>query len=155
MQIEEVLTHLRALPGVLVQTAGPGDGSPEAAWGDSFACYDPDGDLPPDRRWPFVTVVASDYPGFDTLSRLDRPGVFRVNVSVGRRAFEDLLGYPPAAAGEHAPDAYDAADVFLPHPLYATQGWVSVVCPGNATSGRLVGLLTLAHQRAADRHRGT
>ncbi len=154
MEVDEVLAHLRAMSGVQVQTAGLDDGSPEVAWGDSFASYDPDGDLPPDRRWPFVTVVVGDYPGFDTQSRLDRPGVVRVNVSVGRRAFEDVLGHPPASAGEHAPDAYDVPDVFLPHPLYAAQGWVAVVCPGATTSGRLVELMTLAHERTADRHRG-
>ena len=70
---QAVLDLLRGLPGVRVHTAGPGDGSPESAWGDSFATYDPDGTAPATRQ-PFATVVVSDYPGFDTASRLDRPG---------------------------------------------------------------------------------
>jgi hypothetical protein len=47
---------------------------------------------------PFATVVTQDYDGWDTASDLNRPGVFRLNIAVGRTAFEKLTGYPP---GEH------------------------------------------------------
>lgn len=154
MTEDEVLELARALPGVTVTTAGPDDvGTPESAWGDSFVFYDPD-DRPADRLWPFATVVCSDYPGFDTVSRLDRPGVYRVNLAVGRRAFAELVGYPPAAHPEHDGEHDHAAlDVLLPHPVYAAQGWVSVLCPADREAGRLPDLLALAHRRAAERHR--
>ncbi|MBA2472764.1 MAG: hypothetical protein H0V41_11195 [Pseudonocardiales bacterium] len=29
--------------------------------------YDPDGDVPADRRFPFATIVTNDYDGFDRL----------------------------------------------------------------------------------------
>ncbi len=144
-----VLDLLRGLPGVRVSTAGPGDGSPESAWGDSFVTYDPDGTAPPTRQ-PFATVVTSDYPGFDTSSRLDRPGVFRVNLAVGREALADAVGPAGEEAGEHDPAALDE---WLPHPVYATQGWISILCPSRRSEQRLRDLVMLAHGRAAGRHR--
>ena len=88
MTEDEVLDLLRALPGTAVMTATEASGAPEAAWGDSFAIYDPDGNLPPARQRPFATVVVRDVPGWDVESRLDRAGVFRVNIEVGSRQVE-------------------------------------------------------------------
>ncbi|GAA4626356.1 hypothetical protein GCM10023113_22960 [Cellulomonas oligotrophica] len=152
VDVEGVLGWARALPGVIVETVEEGSDAPPAAWGDSFITYDPDGNAEPGRWQPFATVVTSDYPGFDTASRLDRPGVFRVNVSAGRQLFAELLGYPPAEARAADVD-HTAADVWLPHPVYAAQGWVCVVCPGPATAGRLRVLLEQACTRAAARYR--
>src|SRR2546430_15128307 len=65
---------------------------------------------------PFATIVTQDYDGWDTASDLNRPGVFRLNIAVGRTAFEKLTGYPP---GEHDAQAvrfdYTALDRLLPH----------------------------------------
>jgi hypothetical protein len=154
MTEEEVIRFVSGLPGVDVVTAAESNGAPEVAWGDTFVSYDPQGDLPPERRMPFTTVVVTDYPGFDTESRLDRPGVFRVNVNVGRRVFAELFGHSPAAHAEHRSE-YDFAvvDQFLPHPAYAVQGWASVLNPGPATEAELRRLITAAHARAVNRHR--
>jgi hypothetical protein len=54
------------------------------AWGDTFFIYDPDGTSPPERQFPYATVVVNDYPGFDESSDLGRDGVYRVNVWVSR-----------------------------------------------------------------------
>ncbi|GLY20765.1 DUF6194 family protein [Micromonospora sp. NBRC 101691] len=154
MREEDVVAFVGALPGVELLTAGPETGAPEVAWGDHFFYYDPERVLPADRRMPFATIVVKDYPGFDTASDLDRDGVFRVNVAVGRQVFEDLFGYPPAAQAEHHGDHdYAALDRMLPHPLYATQGWISVLNPAPTTAGQLRDLLTGAHARAAARYR--
>ncbi|SCL17681.1 hypothetical protein GA0074692_0227 [Micromonospora pallida] len=135
-------------------TAGPDNGAPEVAWGDRFIYHDPEGDLPADRKFPFATIVVTDYPGFDTASDLDRDGVFRVNVAVGREVFAELFGHPPAAHGEHHTEYdYAALDRIVPHPVYATQGWASVLNPGEETAERTRSLLAGAHARAAARSR--
>jgi hypothetical protein len=68
--------------------------------------------------------VTKDYDGFDTASTLNRPGVFRVNIAVGRGTYHDLLGHSPAAYPEHRADHdHSALDQVIPHPIYATQGW--------------------------------
>ncbi|MET4783441.1 DUF6194 family protein [Glaciihabitans sp. UYNi722] len=55
---------------VLVVTPGPGDGSPEVAWGDTFFYYTPDGEMPTSTQ-PFATIVTKNYPD-DDQSELDR-----------------------------------------------------------------------------------
>ena len=143
-----------ALPGVVVQTPGPGSEAPEIAWGDSFFFYDPDAVGGEARMFPFATVVTKDYPGFDESSRLDRPGAFRLNLNVGRERFTELFGFAPSAFAEHH-DGFDYAadDVLVPHPVYGQQAWVAVVNPGPATQEAVRELVAVAHARAARRHR--
>jgi hypothetical protein len=152
MTEDEVLDLLRSLPGTTVVTASEASGAPEAAWGDSFAIYDPDGDLPPARQRPFTTVVVRDVPGWDVESRLDRAGVFRVNIEAGSRRYLELLGHPPAEHADHR-NAYDYAadDVLIPHPMYAGQGWICVVRPGPRTDDLVRRLVADAHAAAAQR----
>lgn len=153
MTENDIAGFVTGLPGVVAFTAAEGTGAPWAAWGDTFFFYDPDDD-PSARQMPFATIVVKDYEGFDTASGLDRPGVFRLNIAVGRAGFEELLGYPPAAhAGRHETVDYRALDRILPHPVYAAQSWVCVLNPGEATAPRVPALLTAAHARAAARHR--
>ncbi len=165
MTEDQIIAWVSALPGVTVVTAGEGNGAPAAAWGDTFFSYDPalsydpslshdpPGDQPADRRMPFATIVTHDYQGFDTASRLDRDGVFRVNIAVGRRVFEELVGYRPGQHSDHvASHDYTALDRVIPHPIYAAQGWVSVLNPGPETSGLVRELLTQAHAREFRRH---
>ncbi|HWC78623.1 MAG TPA: DUF6194 family protein [Pseudonocardiaceae bacterium] len=153
--MDDLIALISSLPGVDPLTADATSGAPEIAWGDSFFYYDPDRDQPADRRMPFATIVTKDYPGFDTESRLDRPGVFRLNISVGRDAFARLLGYPPAAHAEQPGIDYAVLDRLLPHPVYAVQSWVSVLNPGPDTAELVRSLLTEAHARAMRRHRTT
>ena len=148
----EIIDYVSGLSGVVALTASEESGAPAAAWGDSFFFYDPEGNLPENRRLPFATVVIHDYAGWDTESNLDRDGIFRVNIAIGRSGFERLLGYPPATqSARQAEFDYAATDVLLPHPLYASQGWVSILNPGDQTSAQLRDLLDEAHGLAAGR----
>jgi uncharacterized protein DUF6194 len=151
---EEDLVHaLTDLPGVVAVIASQANGAPEVSWGDSFFFYDPEGDAA-NHRMPFATIVTKDYDGFDTASDLNRPGVFRLNIAVGRAAFEELVGYPPSAhAARSARFDYTAIDELVPHPVYAVQSWVAILNPGEATAALAGSLLTDAHARAVQRHR--
>jgi Family of unknown function (DUF6194) len=140
MTPEDIIEFVSGMPGVSTLTASADNGAPEVAWGDSFFTY-------ADEQLPFATIVVTDYPGFDTASDLDRPGVFRLNIAVGRARFAELLGFPPAAV----PDGidYTVLDHLLPHPVYASQSWISVLNPGRWA----LPLLADAHARAAARYR--
>lgn len=154
MTEDEIITFAAGLPGVEVMTAGEADGAPEVAWGDSFIFYDPDRDIPPDRRFPFATIVTKDYGGFDEASNLNREGIFRLNVSVDRHKFEEMIGYPPSEHAGHAADFdYTVLDTVIPHPAYARQAWVSILNPGQRTSDQARSLITQARDRAAARHK--
>ncbi|MGP3956949.1 DUF6194 family protein [Nonomuraea sp. 3N208] len=149
MTESEIIEFVTGLPGTVVFTPGPDSEAPEVAWGDTFIWYAPDGEIPK-RQQPFATIVTKDYPGSDTASHLDRPGVFRLNIAVGRAAFERLIGYPPASHAEHHADFdYTVIDRILPNPVYATAAWISLLNPGEQARS----LLTDAHARAVARHR--
>lgn len=152
MDIDTITGHIASLGGILALEPGPGDEFPELAWGDRFFYYAPDGVVP--RTQPFATIVTKDYPE-DTASRLDRPGVFRVNIHVGTNEFRDRLGYGPKDSPPDGLD-YSAADTLLPHPVYGTMGWLCVLVPGAVTEQPVRELLTVAHAAAKgryDRHR--
>ena len=140
MTVDEIVTTVEALGGVLTLRPQPGDGSPEIAWGDVFFYYAPDGQVPPGQ--PFATVVTKGYPDEDA-AYLDAPGAFRLNVAVGAHAVA-AVAEPYAAAG--------TPDTWTPHPVYGHLGWVAVVNPGERTSPRARDLLGAAHAAARARH---
>ena len=149
---DDIIALVGAMPGVSVLTAGEENGAPQAAWGDTFFSYDPGDPDAAGSPFPFATIVTQDYAGFDTASGLDRDGVFRLNLAVGRDTFRDLLGYPPGAHRQrHAHIDYRATDELLPHPIYAAQAWVSILNPGPRTAARARALLAHAHGRARAR----
>ena len=73
MTQDEVIEDVtRELKGTVVVVASAENGAPEVAWGDTFLSYDPDDITPPEKRFPYATVVVDDYPGFDDASNLRR-----------------------------------------------------------------------------------
>jgi hypothetical protein len=102
-----------------------------------------------EKHWPnFATVVWTDDFDEGEPSSLSRPGVFRVNIALGKETFQRLVGSPAASD-------YAAFDRVLPHPVYARQRWVSILNPSDTTVREIVlPLLTEAHDRlAAQRQR--
>ena len=153
MTEDQLIDFIAGLPGVVAVMASEANGAPEVSWGDSFFFYDPEG-VPAERRFPFATIVTKDYDGFDMASNLNRHGIYRLNLAVGRVRFEQLVGYPPAQHAAHDEDFdYSALDCVLPHPVYAAQAWVSILNPSDKTSGLARSLIVEAHRRAAERHR--
>ncbi len=133
-------------PGTDVYVGAEDSGDPEVSWGDTFFIYDPERNLEGARRFPFATIVIKDYPGWDEASNLNRPGVFRLNIGVGKETFARLF---PAPA-EHD---YAASDRLLPHPVYAGNHWVSVINPSRETFASLEPLLAVAYEIAVKRLR--
>jgi hypothetical protein len=147
MSMEQIIDAVRALDGALVVIPGPQSDAPELAWGDAFFYYAPDGRMPQHVQ-PYGTIVTKDYPD-DTASDLDAPDRWRVNVHVDRATFRRLTGEEPRTLKR--PREYGAADVFLPHPVYGSLGWVAVVNPGEQTRDAVLQLLRDAHDAARAR----
>ena len=123
------------LPGVEQLQAGPETGAPELGWDDRFFYAGAD------RRRPFATIVAHDIPGFDEQSRLDRAGVYRLNIELGRDEFRRVFGYGPEGVAGHRAG------------IYAAQGWASVLNPAARSGAEVERLLAYARHRAAERER--
>jgi uncharacterized protein DUF6194 len=149
MTMDEIISFVDGLDGVLTLRPGPGDGAPEIAWGDTFFYYSPNG-VVPQRTQPFATIVTKVYPGDDT-SELDPPEAFRVNVAAGKQAFVHWTGRSPQ--GPAAPtDDPSASDVVIAHPVYGSLGWLAVKNPGKRTDQTLRELLHTAYQLARSRY---
>ncbi|MFD0901293.1 DUF6194 family protein [Actinomadura sediminis] len=150
MGIDEIIEYIEKFEGVLSLKPGPGDGTPEVAWGDAFFYYSPEGVVPTTTQ-PFATIVTKDYPE-DEASRLNRPGAFRVNIAAGKDAFAAWTGRAPRDPRPGGEDP-SAADAVIAHPVYGELGWLAVVNPGPRTDGAVRELLGTAHDLARERYR--
>lgn len=105
-----------------------------------------------DRTMPFATVVTGDR-GADTLSDLDRQGAFRLSIGLRKATYQEMFGVPPHDRDERGvlDTGFDPAvqDRLMPHPYYASQYWVCIVSPREATFGSVRPLLAEAHAFAA------
>jgi len=144
---DDVADRILALPDVAVVRADEASGAPPESWGDRFFF------VGEGRRQPFATLVGHDTAGFDDDSRLDRPGVFRLSIELGREEFQRRFGYPPARFADHRSALdFTVLDEIGPHPVYGTHGWACVLNPVRALA-EVDRLLGHAHRRALDRHR--
>lgn len=143
MSMEQILETVRAFDGILELAPGEGSDFPELAWGDHFFYYAPDG-LVPGNEQPYATIITKDYPE-DTLSHLDAEDRWRVNIHVGSARAAEVTG--PGDRWDFA-----AADVIVPHPVYGSLGWVSVVNPGEGTMETVLSLMAEAHADARRRY---
>lgn len=129
--------------------------------GNSFFFYNPDKNVPPDHRFPFVTLVTSDL--YDQFSNLNRPSVFRLNIGIGKQTFRSLFGSPKfpsdrdsAIESDENSSGYDftVLDQLIPHPVYGRMFWVSVLNPGDETFEKKVRpLLAEAYELAVSRYK--
>ncbi|MFJ6549552.1 DUF6194 family protein [Microbacterium sp. NPDC091676] len=146
MEMQEIIEEVRSFDGVLVVAPEAGSDFPELSWGDAYFYHAPDGRMP-ERTQPYGTIITKDYPD-DTSSALDAPGRFRVNIHVGRERAASIIAAGSLTGGDTDPTA---VDVFRPHPLYGTAGWVCVINPAAATEGAVLALLREAHEAARAR----
>lgn len=110
-----------------------------------------------DHMFPFATLVTNDE--YETVSDLNRPGIFRLNIGVGKETFRAHFGaetsFPDMNAGLDAtPTGYDfaALDRLLPHPVYGRQLWVCILNPSAATfDTTVIPLLAEAYDLAVKR----
>jgi Family of unknown function (DUF6194) len=124
------------------------------ASGDTFFFYNPGHNLPPERKFPFTTLVTSDNDG--SGSDLNRPSVFRLNIGVSKDTFRSLFGLraAPSDAGGAADSGYDftALDQLMPHPLYGSMYWICVLNPRIETFQTVKPLLAEAYELSARKY---
>ena len=117
--------------------------------GDTFFFNDPQ------KNFPFVTLVTSDYN--DQFSNLNRPGIFRLNIGLSKASFQSLFGTPPPSkASDYDPIPgydYTVLDTLIPHPVYGRMYWVSALNPSRETFEQQVEtLIAEAYDLSAKRY---
>lgn len=141
----DLTSEICALPEVECLEATAENGAPESNWGNRFFY------VGPDRMRPFATIVIRNMRGFDEDSNLDRPGVFRLNIDLGRDEFQRQFGYPPAKFADHRPGVdFTQLDRLMPHPMYGRQAWASIINPTPCRQD-ITQLISQAHGRAKQR----
>jgi len=100
-----------------------------------------------DHRRAFVTIANSDNE-YDSVSNLNREGVFRVNIGVSRKTFNTLIGDSSSEIID-----YTVLDVFLPHPDYARQHFICILSPSTRSAETTKELIREAHAIAAARYK--
>ncbi|MEM9715380.1 MAG: DUF6194 family protein [Pseudomonadota bacterium] len=107
---------------------------PTSSWGETSFFYNPGAKLK--RGVYFATIKEKDGEN-DRASDLNRDGVWRFNLGLPPKLFEEHFGprpARPAKGGIIAGDwAFTAADVVTPHPVYGWMGWVAVLNPSKTT----------------------
>jgi hypothetical protein len=109
--------------------------------------YNPDGSLP--KGIYFATIKESDGPN-DKASNLDREGIYRLSIGLGKKQYQQLFGDVPKrpATGEIVNLNFDftISEMFMPHPIYAWLGWVCINNPNNKNLDLLKHLLAISFQ---------
>lgn len=101
-----------------------------------------------DHMHAFATI-ASNGNEYEQISKLDRPGVYRLNIGVSRETFQSLFG-----KGKVDVSAYDfaALDVIMPHPDYSSQHFLCVLSPSATTFEQTRPMLAEAYDIARNRY---
>lgn len=97
-----------------------------------------------ERIHAFATI-ASTGNAYEIVSRLDRPGVYRLNIGVSRETFKSLFGAEKVNVSDYD---FTALDTILPHPDYSAQLFICVLSPSDATFEQVRPLLAEAYEIA-------
>ena len=124
------------------------------SWGERSIFYNPGGVL---KRGVYVmTIKEKDGPN-DNSSKLNRDGIWRVNIGIRQTTFQQRFGDLPKRPGKggivNMPYDFTTLDTILPHPVYAWMGWVSVLNPSSETFDHLKPLINEAYEFAQEKLR--
>ncbi len=101
-----------------------------------------------DHMVPFATIASSGNE-YEKVSRLDRPGVYRLNIGVRREPCESLFGGDKIKVSDYD---FTALDIIMPHPDYSAQLFICVLSPSEATFERIKPLLAEAYDIAVKKY---
>lgn len=89
---------------------------------------------------------------YDQFSNLDREGVYRLNIGVSLATYRARFGpepfpHSPAESGHD----FTALDTVMPHPVYGSMFWLSVLHPSEETFAEVQPLIEEARAVALER----
>jgi hypothetical protein len=99
-----------------------------------------------DHMLPFTTIANTDN-DYDSVSNLNREGIFRINIGVSRATFDSLI---PKSTSE--PIDYTTLNKILPHPDYAKQNFLCILNPTGDNIEKTKQLIQEAHTIATTRY---
>jgi hypothetical protein len=94
---------------------------------------------------PFVSIAETGNL-YESISKLDRDGVFRINIGVNPATFKSLF-----AGVDLEKVDFSVLDTFLPHPHYSAQSFICILNPSEKNADQLKKFIHEAHDLAAER----
>lgn len=80
----------------------------------------------------FATIKSKDGEN-DRASNLNRTGVFRLNIGLTPKKYEEIFGIrpsrPPKGGVIKSNFDFQALNIFMPHPVYGWMGWIAINNP--------------------------
>ena len=115
--------------------------------------YNPDETLP--RGIYFATIKESDGPN-DRASKLDREGIYRFSIGVGKKQYQEMFGNIPKrpSKGNIVKLDFDFSRLneMMPHPIYAWMGWVCINSLTSENLERLKFLLDISYKNVLNKY---
>lgn len=122
---------------------------PKVSWGETSLFYNPGQALP--HGVYFCTIKEKDGEN-DKASKLDRDGVYRLNIGLPKPIYIDRFGTPPKrpAKGGIIDTGHDFTQVntLMPHPIYGWMSWVCILSPTHNMFEETYPLITQAYDKA-------
>ncbi len=145
MKSEEILNYcLENLEGTVFVNS----------WGEKGVFYNPDKIL---KRGIYILTIKEKDGDNDKSSKLDRDGIYRVNLGVRKDTFTKMFGTVPKRPekGGIVDMDYDftEANKIIPHPVYAWMSWICVLNPSKETFDKLKPLIAEAYEYAKEKYR--
>lgn len=92
----------------------------------------------------------------DKSSKLDKDGVYRVNLGMRKHTFSKVFGSIPARSGKGCVVDMDynfsSTDELLPHPVYAWMGWICILNPSKERFEELKPFIQEAYEYAKEKY---
>jgi hypothetical protein len=122
---------------------------PKSSWGETSLFYNPGKVLP---NGVYFCTIKQKNGDNDKSSKLDRLGIYRVSIGIGKPAYETRFGERPKrpakggiVATEHD---FTALNELMPHPIYGWMSWVQILNPKLETYTDLKPLIQQAYDDA-------
>jgi hypothetical protein len=125
MTIEEIAAMVKQLDSGITETKN---------WGERGLFYNPG--FKRTKGIYLLTFKEKDGAN-DQASKLNRPGLYRLNLGLSKTQYTEQFGAPPSrpAAGKTVETGHDftVVDQITPHPIYGWMSWCAVINPSLAT----------------------
>jgi len=122
---------------------------PKASWGETSLFYNP-GKLLPNGVY-FCTLKEKNGDN-DKASNLDRAGIFRLSIGIGKESYASLFGEKPKRPSKgciiDTGHDFTESNVLMPHPIYGWMSWVQILNPSEAMFIEILDLIEEAHTNA-------
>jgi hypothetical protein len=92
---------------------------------------------------------------YDQASDLDRPGIFRLNIGIGKQTYRSMFSTETPDGEEMSfTDGHDftVVDKLMPHPVYGRMYWVCVLNPSETTFQNVKPMLAEAYGIAVKKY---